>query len=86
MAAAHRLERSLFERLMHTGVQVSILSKQYRMHPEISHFPNKYFYQSMLVDSSDVIERSAPGWLASRLENEDLEEGEMSGGDSWIGR
>lgn len=46
-----QLERSLFERLMQTqganGVQLQI---QYRMHPDISIWPNTHFYDSKIED------------------------------------
>ena len=53
-----QLERSLFERLMQTqeanGVQLRI---QYRMHPDISAWPNMHFYDSKIEDGVTKKER-----------------------------
>lgn len=47
-------ERSLFERLEQAGVSVHTLTVQYRMHPQISHFPARHFYHSQLRDGANV--------------------------------
>jgi len=41
----------------------SLLSQQYRMHPEISQFPNAIFYQGRLSDETTY--RPAPAWFAN---------------------
>jgi hypothetical protein len=43
------VSRSLFERLEAAGCHVFPLEVQYRMHPQISHFPSKHFYQNAYV-------------------------------------
>ncbi|GAY61164.1 hypothetical protein CUMW_207690, partial [Citrus unshiu] len=50
--------RSLFERLSYLGYSKHLLSIQYRMHPSISCFPNSYFYENKIHDSSTFIEHS----------------------------
>ncbi|KAH9698658.1 UvrD-like helicase ATP-binding domain-containing protein [Citrus sinensis] len=50
--------RSLFERLSYLGYSKHLLSIQYRMHPSISCFPNSYFYENKIRDSSTVRKRS----------------------------
>jgi senataxin len=50
--------RSLFERLVLLGHQKCLLNVQYRMHPSISLFPNKEFYNNQILDSPIVKERS----------------------------
>lgn len=53
VAKEAQLERSLFERLMQTqeanGVQLKI---QYRMHPDISIWPNQHFYNGTIQDGT----------------------------------
>ncbi|KAL0014886.1 hypothetical protein SO802_001955 [Lithocarpus litseifolius] len=49
--------RSLFERLVMLGDQKHLLDVQYRMHPSISFFPIKEFYNSQISDAPNVIER-----------------------------
>eukprot|EP00897_Mesotaenium_endlicherianum_P004197 jgi/Mesen1/3805/ME000206S02990 len=51
-------ERSLFERLQTAGFPVTMLSHQYRMHPEIRRFPSAYFYERQLVDGEGISEAS----------------------------
>ncbi|KAI5408187.1 helicase sen1 isoform X2 [Lathyrus oleraceus] len=48
--------RSLFERLVLLGYKKHLLNTQYRMHPSISLFPNKEFYDEQLVDAPIVKE------------------------------
>ncbi|GAB2286430.1 hypothetical protein Dimus_020837, partial [Dionaea muscipula] len=50
--------RSLFERLALLGHKKHLLNVQYRMHPSISHFPNKEFYGSQILDGRNVKESS----------------------------
>ena len=80
------LSRSLFERVMDMGVIPHLLSKQYRMHPGISEFPNQQFYSGKLEDGVSESERSAPaGILWPDWERPiaflPIEGGEMAGPD-----
>ena len=50
--------RSLFERLVKLGHEKHLLNTQYRMHPCISLFPNKEFYNGLIQDASTVKERN----------------------------
>ncbi|XP_021859103.1 uncharacterized ATP-dependent helicase C29A10.10c isoform X2 [Spinacia oleracea] len=50
--------RSLFQRLARLGKKRQLLNIQYRMHPSISLFPNKQFYDSKIVDAPNVREKS----------------------------
>ncbi|XP_058179710.1 uncharacterized protein LOC131298334 isoform X2 [Rhododendron vialii] len=51
-------ERSLFERLVILGHKKHLLNVQYRMHPSISLFPNRAFYESRILDGPNVKERA----------------------------
>ncbi|KAI9100065.1 hypothetical protein K1719_024283 [Acacia pycnantha] len=46
--------RSIFERLVLLGFMKHLLKVQFRMHPSISLFPNREFYQGQLVDGMNV--------------------------------
>ncbi|KAJ8531447.1 hypothetical protein K7X08_026881 [Anisodus acutangulus] len=46
--------RSLFERLVILGHKKHLLNVQYRMHPKISMFPNREFYQKKIMDGPNV--------------------------------
>ncbi|KAI3747627.1 hypothetical protein L6452_10161 [Arctium lappa] len=46
--------RSLFERLASLGHKKHLLNVQYRMHPSISQFPNKEFYDKQVLDGGNV--------------------------------
>jgi senataxin len=50
--------RSLFERLVMLGHQKHLLDVQYRMHPSISLFPNREFYDKQISDAPNVKERN----------------------------
>ncbi|KAH9606724.1 hypothetical protein KSS87_003788 [Heliosperma pusillum] len=50
--------RSLFQRLASLGKKKHLLNIQYRMHPTISSFPNRKFYENSIVDASNVKLRS----------------------------
>ncbi|KAM5548857.1 hypothetical protein ABKV19_000330 [Rosa sericea] len=50
--------RSLFERLVLLGHEKHLLNVQYRMHPSISLFPKKEFYNNQILDGPNVNERS----------------------------
>ncbi|XP_031398493.1 uncharacterized protein LOC116209063 isoform X2 [Punica granatum] len=62
--------RSLFERLSSLGKSKHLLDIQYRMHPSISHFPNRMFYGGQIQDAAIVkaqsyIRRYLPGSMFS---------------------
>ncbi|XP_054789627.1 probable helicase MAGATAMA 3 [Prosopis cineraria] len=46
--------RSMFERLVSLGYEKHPLKVQFRMHPAISLFPNREFYEGLLVDGMNV--------------------------------
>nr|BAJ93869.1 predicted protein [Hordeum vulgare subsp. vulgare] len=46
--------RSLFQRFQAAGFPVQMLKIQYRMHPEISVFPSKEFYEGILEDGEGL--------------------------------
>nr|GFC84213.1 probable helicase MAGATAMA 3 [Tanacetum cinerariifolium] len=50
--------RSLFERLVLLKYTTHLLNVQYRMHPMISLFPNKEFYNKKILDGPNMKERS----------------------------
>ena len=50
----HGYGRSLFERLLHHDFPSSLLNIQYRMHPEISLWPNREFYKNSIIDGDNV--------------------------------
>ncbi|KAH7852774.1 hypothetical protein Vadar_029088 [Vaccinium darrowii] len=50
--------RSLFERLVILGHKRLLLNVQYRMHPSISLFPNKEFYEGKILDGPNVKEQT----------------------------
>ncbi|KAJ1026701.1 hypothetical protein NDA16_002299 [Ustilago loliicola] len=55
--------QSLFVRMFERAPQaVHLLSIQYRMHPEISVFPSKAFYDSKLQDGPDMAELTRQPW------------------------
>jgi senataxin len=49
-----KYDRSLFQRLEEAGQPVYMLQEQYRMHPQISHFPRHIFYDGALQDGPNV--------------------------------
>ncbi|KAI8373222.1 uncharacterized protein BYT42DRAFT_579639 [Radiomyces spectabilis] len=63
MAAKYSYEQSLFMRLQkNCPDDVYLLSIQYRMHPQISAFPSKLFYDSRLLDGPDMATISSAVW------------------------
>ncbi|GMI88715.1 hypothetical protein like AT1G65810 [Hibiscus trionum] len=46
--------RSMFERLVSLGQKKHLFNVQYRMHPAISSFPNKAFYEGLILDATMV--------------------------------
>ncbi|OII74527.1 RNA helicase [Cryptosporidium ubiquitum] len=59
-AIERKYDISLFQRLQMSGHQVIMLSVQYRMHPQISAFPSKHFYDGELHDYKDILKTRAP--------------------------
>ncbi|KAL3736981.1 hypothetical protein ACJRO7_025846 [Eucalyptus globulus] len=59
IASKFLYECSMFERLQRAGYPVTMLTKQYRMHPEICQFPSTYFYDGKLLNGDIIDERSA---------------------------
>ena len=51
---------SLFERLIDIGISFVQLNVQYRMHPAISQFPSKEFYNGMIQDGVNEEDRIFP--------------------------
>ncbi|KAK1370362.1 Helicase MAGATAMA 3 [Heracleum sosnowskyi] len=51
--------RSLFQRLV--LLEKNLLNVQYRMHPDISMFPNKVFYENRILNGPNVTERTYHG-------------------------
>lgn len=62
-AASYNYEQSLFVRMQKNNPQsVYLLDVQYRMHPEISQFPSKEFYNSRLLDGEGMKEKNERWW------------------------
>eukprot|EP00388_Colpodella_angusta_P005196 GDKJ01016221.1.p1 GENE.GDKJ01016221.1~~GDKJ01016221.1.p1 ORF type:complete len:1016 (+),score=255.20 GDKJ01016221.1:381-3050(+) len=53
-ATEYFFDRSLFQRLESLGNPVTMLSVQYRMHPTLSAYPSKQFYNSQLKDAENI--------------------------------
>lgn len=67
-AAKLKYEQSLFVRMFQQHKdEVSMLDTQFRMHPDISLFPSKEFYQGKLKDGPSMAQKSARPWHASEL-------------------
>uniref|UniRef100_A0A453L6F0 DNA2/NAM7 helicase-like C-terminal domain-containing protein n=1 Tax=Aegilops tauschii subsp. strangulata TaxID=200361 RepID=A0A453L6F0_AEGTS len=60
LASKFLYECSMFERLQRAGYPVIMLTKQYRMHPDISRFPSLHFYENKLLDGAQKAEKSVP--------------------------
>lgn len=68
VAEVFSYEQSLFVRLQKTCPQsILLLDTQYRMHPEISRFPNSYFYEGRLVDGPSMAKDTWRPWHAHQL-------------------
>ncbi|KAJ2440651.1 DEAD-box type RNA helicase, partial [Coemansia sp. RSA 2424] len=62
-AAQFMYNQSMFVRIQKNSPSlVSLLSIQYRMHPEISVFPSRLFYESRLKDGPDMDKKQAAPW------------------------
>jgi senataxin len=60
--------RSLFERLERLGHPVHLLNIQYRMHPSISLFPNREFYENNIKNGPNVeMEQYGYTYLTSEM-------------------
>ncbi|GAB4849929.1 hypothetical protein Ancab_029229 [Ancistrocladus abbreviatus] len=60
VASKYFYECSMFERLQRAGSPFIMLTKQYRMHPEICRFPSLYFYDGKLLDGVPLLSKMAP--------------------------
>jgi senataxin len=68
MAGVFSYEQSLFVRLQKQCPEsVLLLDTQYRMHPEISRFPNSYFYQGRLIDGPSMETVNKRPWHSIRI-------------------
>ena len=67
-AARFQYEQSLFVRIQtNHSKDVHLLDTQYRMHPEISSFPSKSFYDSKLLDGPGMAELTRRPWHQSKI-------------------
>jgi senataxin len=67
-AARFGYDQSLFVRMQQNHPKsVHLLDMQYRMHPEISMFPSKEFYEAQLKDGQDMAQLRQQPWHASSL-------------------
>lgn len=67
-AARYGYDQSLFVRMQKNHAKdVHLLDMQYRMHPEISMFPSKEFYEGLLQDGADMARLRLQPWHQSVL-------------------
>ena len=67
-AARYGYDQSLFVRMQKNHAKdVHLLDMQYRMHPEISKFPSKEFYEGLLQDGADMGPLRTQPWHQSSL-------------------
>ncbi|KAK3331016.1 SEN1 N terminal-domain-containing protein [Apodospora peruviana] len=67
-AARYGYDQSLFVRMQKNHArEVHLLDQQYRMHPEISLFPSKEFYEGLLQDGVDMAKLRLQPWHQSSL-------------------
>lgn len=63
MAGVFSYEQSLFARIQKKCPEsVLLLNTQYRMHPDISQFPNSYFYKGCLLNGPDMARINYRSW------------------------
>ncbi len=68
MGARFGYEKSLFVRMQENHPdRVHLLDTQYRMHPEISHFPSKSFYDGKLIDGEGLATLRTKPWHSKEL-------------------
>lgn len=56
VAESHLYNRSLFERLHHSGYPMCVLKRQMRMHPDIAKFPSQLFYGGEIEDAPNILD------------------------------
>ena len=56
IAESHLYNRSLFERLHHSGYPMCVLKRQMRMHPDIARFPSDLFYGGEIEDAPNILD------------------------------
>ena len=62
-AAKYGYDQSLFVRMQRNRPRdVHLLDTQYRMHPEISRFPSRQFYEGRLIDGGDMAALRREPW------------------------
>ena len=67
-AARFQYEQSLFVRMqVNHPTNIHLLDTQYRMHPEISMFPSKEFYEGRLLDGKGMAITRARPWHQSEI-------------------
>ncbi|KAI8603170.1 AAA domain-containing protein [Dissophora ornata] len=63
LAAKYAYNQSLFVRIQSLApTSVHLLSIQYRMHPDISAFPSREFYKTLLKDGPDMANKTRAEW------------------------
>jgi len=65
-AQAKGLDISMFDRLLSMGMEYTLLTDQYRMHPSISAFPSWRFYRGELKNAVTDADRQLPPGLPFR--------------------
>lgn len=60
VASKYLYQCSMFERLQKAGHPVTMLTKQYRMHPEICRFPSLHFYDGKLLNGDGMSSKETP--------------------------
>ena len=67
-AARFQYEQSLIVRMQaNSPNDVHLLNTQYRMHPEISHFPSNTFYDAKLLDGPGIAKLRTKPWHRSKI-------------------